>query len=210
MRSPPPDDFEETFTPDVCDLLLEVVRSTYKLATLCFDSARPYSDANTFGTELYRFGGRKLTEAAEDRSNIIETVQEHPMFIHRVGKYELFCHRVGKRRGDDIWQSFPNPETEGVQRSSSLFLPGYEPDLSKIRNVVLAHIGNESIGLCGAYICMPVNNGDGNVTWGYVHTLYERPAQDVGSEVVVTPVAVEPAVDVAPAVVKRRRKKSGQ
>lgn len=131
------------------------------------------------------------------------------MFIHRVGKYELFCHRVAKRLGADIWQSFPNPETEGVQRSSSLFLPGYEPNLNKIRSVVLAHIGNESIGLCGAYLCLPVNNGDGQVTWGHVHTLYARPTEEMSSTT-VTPAAAAPPEDVAPAVVKRRRKKTGQ
>jgi hypothetical protein len=202
-----PDEFLEAFLGEVGEMLAEVVQSAYGLAIACFKLAKPYSDANTFGTDLYRFAGRMLSETAEDRPDLIEMVQEHPNFIHRVGRYEVYCHRVAKRKGADIWCSFPNPETESVERGTTLFLPGLEPDLSKVTTVVLAHIGNEEVGLCGTYLCLPVNGGEG-IAWGYVHPLYV--AQEEAVVPPTPPPAAEPE-DVATPVVRRRaRRKSDQ
>jgi len=202
-----PDEFLETFSGEVGEMLAEVVQSAYGLAIGCFNRAKPYSDANTFGTDLYRFCGRMLSETAGDRPDLIEILQEHPNFIHRVGRYDVYCHRVAKRKGADIWRSFPNPETESVERGTTLFLPGLEPDLSKVSTVVLAHIGNEEAGLCGAYLCLPVNGGEG-IAWGYVHELYVADEAPVLSSAL--PPAAEPE-DVATPIVRRRfRQKNDQ
>jgi hypothetical protein len=203
--APQPDELLETLSGEVGEMLTEVVQSAYKLAIDCFKRAKPYSDANTFGTDLYRFAGRMLSETAEDRPDLIEVVQEHPNFIHRVGRYDVYCHRVAKRKGADIWRSFPNPETESVERSTTLFLPGLEPDLSKLTTVVLAHIGNEEVGLCGTYLCLPVNAGEG-IAWGYVHELYVAQQEPVVSP--TPPPAAEPE-DVATPIVRRRARRKG-
>jgi hypothetical protein len=204
----PPKGFDDTFNHDVIELLLEVVRSTYALAIDCFDRARPYSDGHTFGTSLYRFSGHTLTEAAERCPDLIRMVQEHPSFIHQVGSFRLICHRVAKNADADIWSSFPNPDTEGVYRGATYFLPGLEPDLRNANTIVLAHIGNEHDGLCSLYLCVPITDDAQNLEWGYVREIYSQPIANVVDDDMPDPVA-EP-VDVEPAVVRRRVRRQSE
>ena len=207
MKSPAPKDFDETFTLDVVELLLEVLRSTYVTAIDSFDVARPYSDGHTFGTSLYRFSGHKLTEAAERFPALIRMLQEHPSFVHQVGPFRLICHRVAKEADADIWSSFPNPDTEGVHRGATYFLPGLEPDLTKANTIVLAHIGNERDGLCGLYLCVPVTDDNEHLEWGYVREIYSRAVSDDSDKM---PGDLAEPVDVEPAVVRRRLRDKGE
>ncbi|MCB9564123.1 MAG: hypothetical protein H6709_10520 [Kofleriaceae bacterium] len=210
----PPADFADTFTLEIGETLVELVSSTYELAIDNFNRSKPYSDANTFGTDVYRFGGHKLSEAAEDNPDLITLVQEHPNFVHKIGRYEVYCHRVGKTVGADIWRSFPNPETEGVQRCTSPFLPGLEPDLNKASTVVLAHIGNPEAGLVSVHLCIPVRTGDGAVAWGHVHELYSATIAPMPAVAMPMPMPMPPPAaapeDVAVAVVRRRPRKHGE
>lgn len=204
MLGTPPTKFFTTFNDEVLPLLLEAVAGAYNEAGECYAIA-PNADANTYGTDLYRFAGHRLTRMAGQHPELMSVVREHPSFIHRVGDYELICHRVAKEASANIWNSFPNPNTEGVQRGVALFLPGLEPNLNEVTRLVLAHIGNQEDGLCAAYICFPLANASGGIEWGYVQELYRKHGETPSMAFERVP-AEEVDVD-APIVQRRDRSK---
>ena len=200
MSGTPPAKFFTSFNDEVLPLLLEAVAGAYNEAGECYAIA-PNADANTYGTELYRFAGHRLTRVAGQHPELISVVREHPSFTHRVGDYELICHRVAKEASANIWNSFPNPNTEGIQKGATLFLPGLEPNLDGVTRLVLAHIGNQEEGLCAVYICFPLANASGGIEWGHVQELYRKQGEALSTA--SERIAAE-EVDVDAPVVRRR------
>lgn len=201
--SVPPDGFEETFSGEFCDHVVDLLLRAYSLTIGCFNLMFPYGDPNTVGTDLYRISGNMLTEMAEQRPDLLEVVELHPGFRHRAGGFDLYCHRVANTR-DDIWTSFPNSEAKVVSQCATYFLPGMEPDLDAGSDVVLAHMGNERDGLLSAYLCIPVRSDDGQIEWGYAKEIFSREAGEVPASSTLPDEPPPAPEDVEPAVVRRR------
>ena len=125
------------------------------------------------------------------------------LFRFKLGEFILACHRVGWTEEDDITTHFPNNGGAILEMVPQEYLPGFKPEVSQLRNLVLAHMGNPDDGLCAAYLCFPIEAGGAHITrWAYTHELHRlRRPEALATLANPTPTARE----VPPAAFRRKR-----
>jgi hypothetical protein len=187
-----PEQFESTFPPYLLELFVEALKTAYYWQ--CWAHATiPGHNAQMFGLGLYHLCAHHLELLEERTGQTIRLIQRYPSYIFRVGEFEVICLNVGERANANIYESFPNASNGGVHEAASLFLPGLQPDVTRARRFILAHLGNPTDGLGAVYLTVAARSGAGTgIEWVFAHRVY---IADSTSPAPTTP----PATQVPPA-----------
>lgn len=182
MKSNLPPCYATSFERAVRDAMIVGLERAYATAR---EAHLPGRGANevTFGFTLYHYAVHELSAEAESLGERMEVVRRAPTFRLRVGDYVAACHRVGSSESDPIEASFPgNDSAAPAMVETQLWLNGIDDGLFEARNLVLAHMGNTTDGLCAAYLCIPRRiEKDRIVEWAHTDCIWRRGAGQMGT-----------------------------
>ena len=198
--------FFELLSEERKSLLLNCLESGYRTAQDCYEEARTRgANQYVFGYILYHYVVHELKQRVQAESSGFQVLpaKKPLLFRLKLGEFILACHRVGWSEEDDIKTHFPNNGGAILEMVPTEYLPGFKPEVSQLRNLVLAHMGNPDDGLCAAYLCFPIEAGGGHITqWAYTHELHRlRRPEALATLANPTP----PVREIPPAAVRRKR-----
>jgi len=200
--------FYAAFPPPVRDLLVTALRDAY------IDAGEDYhaesgGDAQLYGLTVYKYATHRIAELAKTSPAVLASVVCVPSlpFEARIGDYTFGCYRVGEHASDDIMVSFPNNDCGAARLVRQPYLPGVEPDVQSMRELVLAHMGNSEDGLQAVYLCFPIRVEDDRIVeWGHAELLW----RDESGDAVLPAAAGLPRDEDVPYVDVRRKEKRDQ
>ena len=198
--------FFELFNEERRLLLLNCLENGYGTAQDCYGEARTRgANQYVFGYDLYHYVVHELKQGVRAKPSGFEVLpaKEPLLFRLKLGEYTLACHRVGQTEDDDIKTHFPNNRGAILHMVPTPYLPGFKPEVSQLRNLVLAHMGNPDDGLCAAYLCFPIGTDQGRLSqWAYTHQLYRIPRPET---LATLSTKTPPTREIPPAAFRRRQ-----
>lgn len=124
-------------------------------------------DKHTYGTTVWRYVTKKIKTELSYHLDILRVSEKNNRLKVQIGNLNIGFNKVGHTGKEDINKSFPNNmnnvyEMALDQESQLSFFDmevteeKVETEITELKNIIIAHMGNSEDGLCALYLCFPI------------------------------------------------------
>lgn len=196
-----PENFKNEIQPHR-DLIISALKAAYQNGCDRHDP-KIGDNATTFGITLYYHACHMLEQTNGAIRGAAEILSKAPgAFRIRLGAVTMALHKVGNQTPNDFDNCILN-RSVSIARDleyTGLYLPGFEPDYSKMTKGVICHFGNPEEGLRSVYVAIPGRiENEKILEWGPSYLLWKAEDAIEPATKVETPRETErPAAQIVP------------
>jgi hypothetical protein len=152
----------ERLTPEINSKFVDIYKRAYQANSECFDPSIGH-DNMVFGLLIHK-SAKYFINQLSLTNTWLDIIQFNPRFLFRVSDFLISSYRVGDTLDVEMANAFPSNNggapmlalANQQQMSFEFMKDGTKvPDDTNCRNLILAHRGNASVGLCDLFWGVP-------------------------------------------------------
>lgn len=156
----------ELLTPAILEDITRAVKLAYDHTNETH--THEYGDDKfSYGTTLWRYVSKEIKSGLSYHLDTLRISEKNNRLKIQIGNLSIGFNKIGYSGKEDINKSFPNNmnnvfEMATNQESQLSFFDmeleeeKVEAEVTKLKNIIIGHMGNSEDGLCALYLCFPI------------------------------------------------------